>query len=176
MTVIAVRRQKTFIELSADSQTTHGWHKFEKGNDEKIGDSKIFQTNGMLIGGAGYVSESNLFKIFCNNHKPKDAEADSVTEFMYEFRDWVAKKTGNPGFKLYNAFIIVFEGEIFEAYEGNVSVKKDFWAVGSGGFLALAALHLGQSSEKAVEVAKVYDLYCGGKTVTKKVFTIKKQQ
>ena len=93
MTVIAVKKTKKYIQMSCDSQTSYGKsYKTPKDNDNN--DSKIFNINGMLVCGCGYVSESSLFKMFCKNHKPKDPSEDSVMEFIYEFRDWVAKKTG----------------------------------------------------------------------------------
>lgn len=165
MTVVAARRLKDgVVEISADDQTTFGHHKFDVSTG--VGDSKVFDVNGILAGCAGDASEANLFKLFCNNHKPKTAGVDSIIEFMYEFRDWVAKKTGDEKYELCNSCILVYEGRIFEVYSGDACEKKDFWAIGSGMFLALAALHLGKSTKEAVDVAKIYDLYCGGETIT----------
>jgi hypothetical protein len=43
---------------------------------------------------------------------------------------------------------------------------EDFGAIGSGTFLALATLELGNDTKKAVEIAKKFDLYCSGRTET----------
>lgn len=53
----------------------------------------------------------------------------------------------------------------------DVNEVTDHFAYGSGMFLALGAMELGATPERAVEVAIKYDLYCGGK-VTKIVNSI----
>lgn len=125
---------------------------------------KIYKVNGMLIGAAGFVSESNLLKLFALNHQPRSAEEDSVLDFIVEFRQWVAKKTGENSYSVSNHLVIVFKSKIFEIKELDVREVKEFGAIGSGMFLALAALHFGKSVEAAVDVAKIYDLYSGGET------------
>lgn len=168
MTVVAVKRIKNKVQMSCDDQTTYANEykiKKEKGtHPHDVG--KIFIENGMLIGCSGYVSESNLMKLFAKNHKPKSATQDSLMEFLLEFRDYIAKKTGDDNYELYNHIIIVVEGKIFTCFGIDVEEKKEFWAVGSGMFLALAAMHLGKDTEDAVDVAKTFDLYCGGDTYT----------
>lgn len=169
MTVIAVEKTKKEIRMSCDSQTSAGKNKFDKDNGENRG--KIFFTKDfeMVIGSAGRRSESNLMKLFSKNHKPKSGSCDDVLDYFLEFRDWVAKKTGEAGFKSTNQYIVVFEKKIFDVWAGDVEEKQDFWAIGSGMFLALSALHFGHGTEKAIEVAKKYDLFCGGKTQTLKI-------
>lgn len=169
MTVIAVKKESNNeIIMSCDEQTTYGDNKYTKdksGTDvNNVG--KVWKVNDMLVGAAGKVSESNLLKIFTLNHKPKSADVESVIEFLLEFRDFVAKKTGKPSYELYNHIFIVTGGKIFQCLEMDVNERDKFWALGSGMFLALSALHLGEDTEKAVDVAKTYDLFCGGKTHT----------
>jgi ATP-dependent protease HslVU (ClpYQ) peptidase subunit len=87
MTIVAVKKNKDSIEISCDSQITRGIYKMEKGKDNIKNSGKIFRTNGMVIGGAGYSYESNLLKLFSKNHKPKEPILDYIMEFMLEFRD-----------------------------------------------------------------------------------------
>ena len=68
-----------------------------------------------------------------------------------------------------NCFLIVFDGKIFEIWEGDVMQRFNFWASGSGMFLALSAMHFGKDTISAVEVEKKYDLFCGGETINFKV-------
>lgn len=168
MTVVAVKILKNKkIEMSCDNQVSGAYNKITIDKDKKTGNfGKIFKVNGMLIGGAGLLSELNLFKLFCKNHKPENNNVDGVLEFLVEFRDWIAKKTGTNSYVLSNQILFVYKYKIFSIDEINVTEKKDFWAIGSGMFLALSVLHLGEDTKKAVEVAKVYDLFCGGKTET----------
>lgn len=167
MTVVAVRKYKDRIVMSSDSQTTYGdMYKTEKEAVSADDVGKIFMENGMLIGCSGHVSESTFLKLFAKNHKPKSADADGMLEFLLEFRDWIAKRTAEPAYKLHNCIFIVYEAKIFSCWQMDVQEKTNFWATGSGMFLALAALHLGESPEKAVDIAKQYDLYCGGETKT----------
>ena len=173
MTVVAVRKNKSTIEISCDEQISRGRHKYKMSDNKKSdeGDAgKIYKVNGMLIGGAGYLSELNLFKLFCKNHKPIAASEDAIMEFMLEFRQWISKKTGDDDYELYNVYLMVIDNRIFEIdYGFHISEKGEFAAIGSGTFLALAALHFGKTTKEAVEVAKIYDLYCGGETQTIKI-------
>ena len=166
MTVIAIKKQKTSIEISADSQTTWGHKKltdiktnlFQNGN-------KIFKTNGLVVGAAGNVKEITLFHLFCKTHKPSSSDEAGIIEFMVEFMEWVKKK--NDKIIVENHYIIVMKGRVFTSIDGLlVSEVKNYAAVGSGMFLALGALYFGKNTKEAVEVAKELDLYCGGKTQT----------
>jgi ATP-dependent protease HslVU (ClpYQ) peptidase subunit len=40
--------------------------------------------------------------------------------------------------------------------------KQDFWAVGTGSPYAMAAMEMGASAKRAVEIAAKYDVYTGG--------------
>lgn len=170
MTVVAVRKTKNKITMACDEQISHGRQKYLTADNAtvKIEDrGKIYNVNGMLIGGAGYLTELNLFKLFCENHKPKAATTDAMLEFIVEFSEWYRKKTGDMTYKLYNDMLIVVDGKIFECGEGFYVVEKSSFAtIGSGRWLALAALHYDKTPEEAVEVAKKYDLFCGGETQT----------
>lgn len=173
MSVVAVKETKTHIEIAADRQITFG--KFNKMVETTSNvceqPSKLFQENGIIIGAAGLVEESSLLKIFCKNHKPKNADEDSVMEFLIEFLDWYKKKN-NQKAQLKNQYIILYEGKIFECLGMWAREVKDFTAIGSGKFLALGAMYFGRSAEDGVDVAKEFDLYCGGKT---KILKIKKE-
>lgn len=168
MTVVAVKKRNGKIEMSCDDQTTYGdWKMTKEPNHQNVDDvGKIYKVNRMLIGAAGNVSESNMLKLFAKNHRPKDASEESVLEFLLEFRNWIATKTGKTDYKLGNQVFIVFDGEVFECWSMMVQRRSTFWAIGSGMFLALAAMELGKNTKEAVGIAKKFDLYCGGDTKT----------
>lgn len=156
MSVVAVKEYKDKIVLGCDSQITNGDNKF--GGDQ-VSVSKIFSHNGMSIGGVGYVKDVGLMQSFSKNHKPKSCNIDAVLEFMVEFVDWCKKKDSR--YQINCNLIIVMNNKMFRVNGGfNVSIIKDFWAIGSGAFLALGALELDVDVRSAIKIATKYDLYC----------------
>lgn len=168
MSVVAFRKTDNKIMMSCDDQTTFGYNKYPKPKDDgnKLDAGKVFKENGMMIGAVGAVAESNLLKLFSKNHKPKTADQDGMLDFLLEFRDFIAKRTGRSDYKIENHYFLAMDGKVFQVMEMDVMERSDFWAIGSGMFLAISALHLGANTEKAIEVAKQYDLFCGGDTLT----------
>jgi ATP-dependent protease HslVU (ClpYQ) peptidase subunit len=167
MSVIVVKKTKDKVIFASDSQTTAGWKKqVESKKKMFFNRSKIFEVNNMVIGCAGAVVGNTLMQIFAKNHTPKTASEDDVMEFMVEFEFWAKKK--DVGFNLSeNAFLIFYLNEVFEVCDGLlVSKVGEFAAIGSGSFLALGALYFNHTAQEAVEVAKEYDLFCSGDTVT----------
>lgn len=163
MSVIAVRKFYNRIVMASDLQTSWGYGKLV---DEKsqmyLEPSKIWRHNGLTVGSAGYVATSTLFRLFTKTHQPSSATIEGLLDFLVEFTEWAKKKDG--GFKLGNHFIIIFRGKVFQAIEYDVREISEYNAIGSGQFLALAAMYKGAEPEEAVEVAKQFDLFCSGKT------------
>ena len=170
MTVIAVKRTKNKIIIGSDSQTTRGRNKF--GDTKKVmypNASKIFEVNGMVIGCAGNVVGNALMSVFAKTHQPKIPIEDDVIAFMVEFNEWAKKQDKDFNFRG-NHFFIVFKKVVFEVMDGLlVREVGKFSAIGSGMFLALGALYYNKTIKEAVQVAKEYDLYCGGKTIIKEI-------
>lgn len=163
MTAIATKVYKDRVEIAADQQTTWGNNKLSASKPSLYEDgNKIFQDQGMTIGVSGRVRDGNFLKIFIKNHKPKHASEDDVLDFMSEFIDWAKKK--DTSFTLESHIILVYESKVFQIIYLDVKEVKDYSAVGSGMFLCLGAMYMGATPEKAIEVAKEYDLYCGGET------------
>lgn len=165
MSVIAVRKYPNKILMSADKQTTAWHHKWSEAKDQMyVEPSKLWQHNDLVIGSAGWTIQSGLFRAFTKTHKPSSGKVEDILDFLVEFIDWAKKRDAN--FKLENHFIIIFEGKVFQTLGLDVKEVKEFIAVGSGMFLALAAMYKGSDPEEAVSIAKVFDLYCGGETDT----------
>lgn len=174
MTVIAVRKYDNEIVLASDSQTTWGDSKLNDSKQDILTKpSKLFQENGLTVGIAGHVEEASLFKIYVKTHKPKQADEDSMLDFLVEFLDWAKKKDST--FTLKNHYIIIIENKIFMAIGLDIQEIKEYGSVGSGMFLALGAMFKGSKPEEAVEVAKEFDLYCNGKVSVFRV-PIKKEK
>lgn len=168
MSIVACQIKKDYIEISADQQVTWGdSYKEVTGMNYPENSSKLFEVNNMIIGGSGNTQEFSFLRLFAKNHRPAKADINSVLEYLVEFSDWVRKKDSN--FKLSNCLILVFDGKVFETIHLEVREVKDYTATGSGMFLALGAMEMGADTKKAVDVAKKYDLYCGGETISKRV-------
>lgn len=170
MSVIAVKKYKNKIVISADQQTTIGYRKeVDSKEDMYVESNKIFKTNGMIIGVAGSVQEYSFLKIFANNHKPSKPTTEGILEFLIEFQEWSKKK--DKDFKLYNYNIFIIEDKIFLSRLFLVDEIKTYSAIGSGSKYALAAFYLKKEPEDAIRVAMEFDLFCSGKiqTIEKKI-------
>lgn len=163
MSVVAVKLNKDTIEISADNQVSYGGNKLY-GEDRGKHPAKIFKTNDIIFGTAGYTSVASMFRLFCETRKPESATELGILNFLSEFDDW--GKSKDNSFKLENNFIIIFENKVFSTSEFEVNSIESYSAIGSGMFLALGAMYMGADTKKAVDVAKKYDLYCGGDTVS----------
>jgi len=167
MTAIAVRKYKDKIVISADSQVTHGRHKYGTSEKSRIfGDTvKIVRKGDIVVGTSGLVKKANYFKMYIETHVPKDSSFDSVDLFLLEFEDWyVSKKKGQDDDVL--GIIFIVDNRIYQNSCGLTEEIMVFGATGSGTYLCIGALSQGASPQEAIEVAKDFDLYCGGETQT----------
>jgi len=154
MSVVCCRIYPDSIEIASDSIIVTGWTQSKSNNDY----SKLIQVNGMTIGSVGVCSESSMFQIFCKTHRPKEADADSMLDFLSEFLDWKKKKTDS--YELTNQYIIVYKSKAFLAYGFFVDEIKTYEAIGAGMDYALASLYLGNTVDKSVQVACELSVYC----------------
>lgn len=162
MSVIAVRRYKEKIVIASDTQITWGDNKVQKNSELFREEGKIYKINGLVVGVTGAIEETNLMRIFCKSHKPSDKRVDSILDFFVEFWEWGKEKKDK--FDVDNHYLIVIGDKIYQCAGLRISEVNEFNAVGSGMFLAIGAMSQGADPEEAVEVAKKYDLYCGGDT------------
>lgn len=165
MTVIAVRKTKSSIHLACDNQITYGdrYKKTDAKDQMYSMKSKLFQVNDLTVGAAGMVQGACLFEHFCGTRKPASSEERDILQFMVEFSEWA--RTKDTTYTVQDShFILIFENKVFEIQGLLVRQVEEFDAIGSGSFLALSALYFGKTVEQAVEVAKQFDLFCGGDT------------
>lgn len=60
--------------------------------------------------------------------------------------------------------LLVIKDGVAYCYEGGpspITIESPFIAIGSGCDLAMAAMHLGQTAEQAVNIASIYNVHCG---------------
>jgi ATP-dependent protease HslVU (ClpYQ) peptidase subunit len=166
MTVIACKVSKGFIEIASDSQTTWGQNKYptrDKSDKHISANGKVFSVNGITVGCAGNCAHIGLFQNFCKTHSPKEMSSDSIIDWIIEFKDWVNDKTKIAFDEISLHGIIVKDGKAFTFFDHLESYEiKDFFAVGSGMFLAIGAMDSGADVTQAVKTAMKYDLFCGG--------------
>jgi ATP-dependent protease HslVU (ClpYQ) peptidase subunit len=157
MSVVACRVTESGYEIAADSITVMGW---TQSRGENVKHSKLFEVDGIVIGGVGLAEESVLMGIFCRTHKPADADTQSVVEFLVEFAEWKKDRTDNRD--LENSFIFGLGGKAFSTCQYCVTEITKYDAIGAGMDYALAALHLGKDARSAVETAIELSIYCEG--------------
>ncbi|MGB1252144.1 MAG: hypothetical protein ACPG8W_16110 [Candidatus Promineifilaceae bacterium] len=155
MTVIVAKITKTGFEIASDSITTLG---STQSKGQNVSHNKLFEVNGMIIGGTGLAEESSLLRLFANSHRPNRADELAMIEFMCEFSDWKNKKVGKSG--IHNHYFISFGGKVFAVKQWFISEVLTYDSIGAGRNFALAAMYLGHSAEKAVETAIELSTVC----------------
>jgi len=153
MSVVAVKISDNFVCLSADTMSTYG--------NAKNKCSKIIVFDGSFsVGAVGLAKELGLFRVFMQNYKLDSFDEKSILEMMSKFISWQTEKMSE--YSLDGTFLFCSEKEkkVF-CFDGfYIKEIKDFYAIGSGGDVAKAALHLGKLAEEAVELACDLTVYC----------------
>ena len=164
MSVVAVKVYDKEIIMSADSIIVSGW-----GDKTPVGNDKLFEVNGMIIGSSGDAQELTHMFLFAENHTPLDMTERGVIKFINEFRSWRITEFGVPNDKgVTNHYLIARQGKVFCCCGSNyVGEVKDFYAIGAGEDYAKAALYLGHSPAEAVKVACALSCYVDEPIITK---------
>lgn len=156
MSVVAVRIYPDRYEIAADSIRTRGW------TQQKIdpkGFAKLFEVNGLILGGVGLSEETGLLYLYMKGHRPCPNE-DSLLEFFSEFAKWKHEKTDKRDIE--NEYLIGFDSCVFVVQRYYAKKVINFDAIGAGMDFALSALYLGHSPVKAVETAIELSVFCEG--------------
>jgi len=161
MSVVAVRVTNDEIIIGADSILVTGY------TQTKDKAAKLFETNGLIVGDVGFAQEGSLFFLYCQTRKPTAPTELAVVEFMVEFGKW--KDTKGDELSIQNSYILIFEEKAFIVEGLFVKEITDFTAIGAGMDYALSALYLGETVERAIEVACELSIYCERPINIKKV-------
>lgn len=157
-TIVGVVEDGGRITLYADSQSTSGYTRVDKGCGKHR--SKLFAGADMAVACTGLVVESTFLEMYAANHGIGDGGSLRVAEWLAEFAVWMKKSTGE--YKVENSYIIAHRSGLFSC-EGIGVIPAEKWAAnGSGRDFALAALHLGNSGHDAVSVACELDVFSNG--------------
>ncbi len=155
MSVVACRITETGFDIASDSITTRGSTQ-SRGNNSSH--SKLWEHNGLIVGGVGLAEETSLLRLFVQTHMPQSPNELAMLEFLSEFSDWKNKKVGKSGIR--NSYLIGYGGKVFYVNDWFVNEVTTYEAIGAGMDYALAALYLGHTAEKAVETAIELSIYC----------------
>ena len=134
MTTIAVRGR----EIAADWESDF--------SNMRMGANKIFDVHDTLVGIAGNYTDGLLFIEWLR----AGADRKNPPIWMTEKPDFVALQ-------------LCADGAIACWNERLVKdvVLEPFWAIGSGAPVAMGAMHMGASAERAVEIAALVNVYTG---------------
>ena len=172
MTVIVAKfnKKRTKIIIGSDSQTTFGGCKETKEETSSNRGKVLLIEKDYGIACCGRVSEITIFQRYCQRTKPKGSTENDIFDFMMDFKDWATDR--QKYFVFQCDYIIVFKGKLFSVLEGYL-IEEHFKHIahGSGHQSAMVALNLGKTVETSVDMAKKFDLYCGGETQIIKVKT-----
>lgn len=155
MSIIAVKVEKEYIEIGADSILVHGWT--QQKNRAKIAEI----SPGFIIAGTGSVRDVSLLQLFARNHTPQSADEHGILSFIKEFGEWQRSVTGTSD-QVESNFIIVYGGKAFTVANYDVHEVEDgqYAADGAGYDYALAALYLGKPVATAIKTACELSVYC----------------
>lgn len=148
MSVIAAKVIGPNIVISSDSIIV-------KDDLKRTNFIKLRNYGNLVVGGCGSAEELCLFFNYIDQHKPEHLSVSKLINVMKEFliykRDYVDED-------LKNEYIFAGRDGLFITEGMFVQQIKDYTAIGEGEPYALAALHLGHTTEEAVECA--CDLCC----------------
>lgn len=154
MSVVACKVTENGYEIAADSITV----RYTTQTRGQTKHAKLFEINGMVVGGVGSAQETALLRIFAKTRQPADANEAAIVEFVSEFAEWKNKRMKDSDIN--NRYILGFDGKAFLVEGWFIDEILTYAAIGAGMDFALAALYLGNSAEKAVETAIELSIYC----------------
>lgn len=170
MSVVVVKNFKDRIELVADSMFVAGEDQRETGNKlEKINEH-------FAIGGVGSLFLFETLVLFAKENEPDSNTTKGMLEYQKKFFTYL--KDLYPNKTVFDfSFTIAYKNKVFYLFEwGLYEVKEnDFYCSGSGATFAKAIMSIGESPEKAVEVACKNNIYCA-KPIKKVVLDKKKKE
>lgn len=156
MSVVAARKYEDRISFAADSISIAGSTRITQRIETS---AKLFQTNGITLGGAGSARELSLISLYVRNHSPVNDDLESMIDFVWRFEKWVQER--DVEFKAENHYLLAFQSGLFRTYGGlEIFQVNEFDAVGAGQDFAITALHLEKTPHEAVDIASQLSVWC----------------
>lgn len=156
MSIVAARKYDDRIIFAADSISVAGSTRITQRIENS---AKLFQANGLTIGGAGSARELSMISLYVRNHSPISDNLESMIDFIWRFEKWVQER--DTDFKADNHYLIAFLGGLYRTYGGlEIFQVNEFDAVGAGQDFAITALHLEKPPKEAVDIACQLSVWC----------------
>lgn len=156
MSVVAARKYPDHISFAADSISVAGSTRITQRIENS---AKLFQSNGLTIGGSGSAREISMLSLYVRNHSPSNNTLDALIDFVWRFEKWVQERDSD--FKAHNHYLIAFQDALYRTYGGlEIFQVNEFDAVGAGQDFAITALHLEKTPVQAVDIACQLSVWC----------------
>jgi ATP-dependent protease HslVU (ClpYQ) peptidase subunit len=162
MSVIAVYITDQKIVLGGDTQITYGHHKIIDGYY-----GKIFDVNGVYIGGVGSCFEVQFFRRFLEEKRLREGFTEKdFNDLMLDFYTYFRHHTKDEGNGIQCNYILIHDRKAFLFQHWLIKEVEEFEAIGSGGETARTVyevfkqLQQEPDMEKILSVSCKIDLYC----------------
>lgn len=156
MSVVAARKYENHISFAADSISVAGSTRITQRIETS---AKVFQSNGLTLGGAGSARELSMISLYVRNHSPINDDLESMIDFVWRFEKWVQER--DDDFKAENHYLLAFQAGLYRTYGGlEIFQVNEFDAVGAGQDYAITALHLEKTPHEAVDIACQLSVWC----------------
>lgn len=170
MTCIAVKIEKDFIHLCADSEVTMS--DWDKSSNIFLWDivkwySKIENIWDIYFGISWTCKEHLRFKQYVKTNNPKGDRLDDIEDYILWFYKECKEKDSD--YKPCFYVILVYKKKVFSIIDHMIYEVENFDAKGSWMYYAITAMHLGKTAYEAIEVAKEFAQGVGGDIVEYKI-------
>lgn len=128
----------------------------------------VLAADSRATGDGGILNVRKMFNLPDGRVIACCGELSSAMEFVEAIRKGTVEKFRAKG--SFDAMVMLPSGSLVIYEKGRVAipVQEKFYAMGSGGMVALGAMAMGASAEQAVKIAARYDCYTGGKVLAVK--------
>ena len=168
MTVLALKNYEDKIEIAADSGTFYGQDGAKENGSIKI----VSPKENFHFAATGWVSEKNLFELFCLKNEPEANTRHAILRYFSDFIHW--KKQFTDKLEQNCHYFIIYETLCYQI-QGGFDIESiptgSFRALGAGMQEAKCAMYLGRSPYEAVELCLKLNAWTSGEiqqlTITK---------
>ncbi len=156
MSVVAVYITPDKIIFGADTQATYGYHKIVESYY-----GKIFEINGMYVGGSGTSFELQFFRRFLEEKNLRSGYTENdFNDLMLEFYDHFRARTKNESATIQNHYILIHDAKAFIFKNWLIREVEEFAAIGSGGETARTAFEVFKQLDRSPDMEKILQVAC----------------
>lgn len=167
MTVVAVKKEKNYIQIACDSEVSYwrSWNKVSESFTSQVKDfSKIFCINDMYFWCAWNVEDMLVLKQRAKTNLPKSSRIDDIEDYFLNLYKYFKER--NSSWNREFQCLMVFELKIFYVYNYCIYEVSEYESIGSGMHYSRAAMYLWNSAAESVDVAKIFATGCWWDTIS----------